>query len=222
VEKQDLAFASRITAAMTHEINNVLATIREASGLLEDILSIRPEAPLPHREKFVRVLATIQEQVNRGVDLSTRLNRFAHNMDETVNTVNLDDFLDHTVSLMRRFARLQRIELRAVPSRHGLMIHSNLLRLHVVVCACIEYCMNRTEVGGIVTLESRLEDGRPVVKVSSDNGDDSGSVTRRFDGLLPLELADIEDLSRDLRVEIRSFGVPDPKGLLLFLPEEKL
>ena len=130
----------RITAGMTHEIRNVYAIIRESSGLMEDILSMTPEGSFKHREKFLHVISTIQEQVNRGVELATQLNRFAHSMDETLADVDLDEQVTHTVLLMQRFARLKQVGLKIQPSEIKVVCRTDPFRLQMVLAACIDCC----------------------------------------------------------------------------------
>ena len=82
MKAKEIAFMGKITAGITHEMNNVLATIKESGGLMEDIFALCRDQQIPHQDKFTRSLTTIKEQVKRGVELSTRLNRFAHSMDD--------------------------------------------------------------------------------------------------------------------------------------------
>jgi len=90
-ETKEAAFMGRITAGVTHEMKNVLAIIKESAGLMEDLLALSKDASFPHREKFSSVLSKIRNQVARGVDISTRLNAFAHSPDRRPADVDLID-----------------------------------------------------------------------------------------------------------------------------------
>ena len=109
---REAAFLGRITAAFTHEMKNVLAIIKESAGLMEDLLALSQEATFPQRDRFVRCLTTIAAQTKRGVELSGRLNRFAHSPDQDIATVDLNDILEQVVFLSGRFARLKGVTLR--------------------------------------------------------------------------------------------------------------
>ena len=93
MDSREVAFFGRITAAFTHEMKNVLAIIKESAGLMEDLLALSQNAAFPHQERFVRSLATIEAQAKRGIELSNRLNRFAHSPDEAFATVDLNEML---------------------------------------------------------------------------------------------------------------------------------
>ncbi|MEA1946209.1 MAG: hypothetical protein U9N83_02770, partial [Thermodesulfobacteriota bacterium] len=73
---KEVAFFGKITAGITHELKNVLAIIRESSGLIGDIMSISPEAIIKYQEKIQNSMVRIKDQIERGVNLTDRLNKF--------------------------------------------------------------------------------------------------------------------------------------------------
>lgn len=154
----EMAFLAKITASMTHEIANSLAIILESAGLLSDILSLSQEGDFPHREKFQRVLGNINDQVKRGVDISCRLNQFAHSMDEPLAEVNLAEFLGRVVLLMRRLAKRRGIELSALALDPQLAILTDPFRLQLVLAAVIENLTEAMAEGGSIILRA---DGTP-------------------------------------------------------------
>jgi C4-dicarboxylate-specific signal transduction histidine kinase len=151
----EMAFLAKITASLTHEIANTFAIILESAGLLSDLMSLSPEGSFPHREKFQRVLGNINDQVKRGVDISGRLNQFAHSMDEPLAAVNLAELLDRLVLLMRRLAKRRGIELTAQASDRGLVIMSDPFRLQLVLATVIEHLTGALESGGSIILQAQ-------------------------------------------------------------------
>jgi len=113
--KNEVAVFGRITAGVTHEMKNVLAIIREASGLIQDLMALNPEA-LPHGEKYQKALESISAQVQRGNDLTTRLNQFAHAPDQDLKQVDLLETTAVLLALTQRFARLKNIVMACDPS----------------------------------------------------------------------------------------------------------
>ena len=85
MKEKEIEFIGKITAGVTHEVNNVLASIREISGLMTDILSITNEDSFPRKEKFQTSLQKIQNQVQRGIKLTSQLNKFSHLPDNEQN-----------------------------------------------------------------------------------------------------------------------------------------
>jgi signal transduction histidine kinase len=155
VRDLEMAFLAKITASMTHEIANSLAIILESAGLLSDILNLSQEGDFPHRDKFQRVLGNINDQVKRGVDISGRLNQFAHSMDEPLAEVNVPELLDRIVLLMRRLAKRRGIELTAEAKGLDLAITSDPFRLQLVLAAVIENLTEALEEGGSIILQAQ-------------------------------------------------------------------
>ena len=118
-EDKQVAFFGKITAGITHEMKNVLAIIRESSGLMEDIMSISPEAVIKHQEKIQNSLARIKDQIKRGVELTDRLNKFAHSTDETIAKIDLQEAVEHLTTLAQRFARLKNVVLKTGPAEEA-------------------------------------------------------------------------------------------------------
>ena len=79
-ELETTAFLGRTTAGVTHELQNVLAIIKESSGLMRDLIFLSDETSDHSRDRFQRSFQTIDNQVNRGVQLLNNLNRLAHTL----------------------------------------------------------------------------------------------------------------------------------------------
>ena len=142
IEFRETAFMGRITAGVTHEMKNVLAIIKESAGLMEDLLSLSQNESFKYQEKFSRVLSKIGDQVSRGVELSTALNRFAHSPGLTSAEVDLDEVIEDVVFLSQRFAHVKGITLKVVPQGRSLRLVTDPLRLQMVVFGCVDLIMD--------------------------------------------------------------------------------
>lgn len=116
---RDALFMGRLTASATHEIQNILATIRESSGLMEDLLALGGEG-FAHAERFKRGLTVLSEQVERGMVLTEQLNYCAHAPETTPAGAEVNEALRSLVGLSRRQAARVRVELVLAPGRTGL------------------------------------------------------------------------------------------------------
>ena len=174
---REVAFFGRTTAGISHELMNVLATIRESSGLIEDLLAL-DDSDFPCREKLARTLVTIRSQVDRGMEVSGRLNRLSHCMDDRAAPVKLNGMLGHVASLMQRHADMRQIEVRVTDSQPPAMVQADPVRLLMGLAACIEYCLDRTAGGGVVSLECRRQGEDVAISCRGtprpDNADDAG------------------------------------------------
>ena len=152
MKEKEIAFIGKVTSGITHEVNNVLASIREISGLLEDILSVTTTDAFPRKEKFQISLEKIQNQVKRGVKLTSQLNKFSHLSDSDKTDVDLNGIIEHLIFLTERFARIKNITLQIQPSNKSLTINTNPLLLQMALFNCIAYLLNNMTNGGEISI----------------------------------------------------------------------
>src|SRR6056300_574517 len=152
LKRKELAFFGKITAGITHEIKNVLAIIQESSGLMEDILDITENGTFPHKNKFIKSLNRIHGQIQRGIDISSRLNRFAHSPDHSPASLDLNEITEQMILLASRFTRLKNVVLESSPSDPPLIIKSDPVSLEVALFESIEILLSVIGSGGRITL----------------------------------------------------------------------
>ncbi len=155
VKSKEIVFFGKITAGITHEIKNVLAIIQESSGLMEDILAVTPDESFSHKDKFHTSLKRILGQIDRGVDMTTRLNTFAHSPDYSPAKVDLNDVSEQMVLLASRFARLKNVVLKADPNDASLIIETHPVALEMAIFESIEILLSALSTGGNITLSPR-------------------------------------------------------------------
>jgi hypothetical protein len=157
VKANELAFFGKIAAGVTHEIKNVLATINESNGLMADFLEMLKESPFAHRDKFQRSIGRIEEQVRRGVEITTSFNRFAHSADCPDIHVDLNEIVAGTVSLAARFTRLRDVELKASVCDKPIMLFTNAFRVRMALTRAIEAFLGCMNSGGSILLSIKSD-----------------------------------------------------------------
>jgi signal transduction histidine kinase len=111
----DAHFFGRVAASYTHEIKNVLATISEAGGLMEDILSLAPDKRSGFLDRLPRSLDVVQEQIERGQHLTRQFNAFAHAADQDPAQFALGETLEMMADLTQRLARRKKTTVEVQP-----------------------------------------------------------------------------------------------------------
>jgi C4-dicarboxylate-specific signal transduction histidine kinase len=180
MSEKEIEFIGKITAGVTHEINNALASIKEISGLLEDLISISLTDSFPHQEKFLKVLPKIREQVKRSVKLTTQLNKFSHLADEYRAQVELNDFIEHLVFLTQRFARIKNVEIQYQPAEQAVKLNTIPIQLQMALYYCITYFLCHTADRGKISIQPFINE-------------EQNSIQIRFEG----EVADKNNLFND-------------------------
>jgi len=169
---KDIEFFGKITASMTHEFKNVLAIIKESAGLMEDITQIAPLSDGKHQEKFDNALKTVKNQLNRGMELSTVFNRFAHAPDKSTAEINLKDLAEQVVWLSERFARLKHITLKMAPDDQldkAVSITGNPVWSQMAVYNGIECLLNQLPAESEISLASSNEAGEKGIRIDCKN-----------------------------------------------------
>jgi len=149
LHQSELAFFGRITAGATHELKNVLAIINESSGLIQDLVALSAAAT-PYRDKFQKAFTGIKNQVQRGEQLLTRLNRFAHAPDAAVQTIDIAETAAQLIALAQRFAALKKVTLKPLPpaeSEKPPPVRINAVEFQLALFTAIECCLETASAG---------------------------------------------------------------------------
>ncbi|MFV0421943.1 hypothetical protein [Oleidesulfovibrio sp.] len=162
-EHEKAAYMGRITAALTHEMRNVLATMRESGGLLEDMLLLSKE-DFPKRDVFEKSLARISGQAKRGMDICAALSRLAHGPDAPVATIDAAEWLDYFVFVCGRFARLKNISLAHGITPAGISFSTDPVRFQMVLFHVMDALLATLPASSTVTLTGEKSDRGVVVR----------------------------------------------------------
>ena len=131
-------------------------------------MSISPEAIIKYQEKIQNSMVRIKEQIERGVELTDRLNKFAHSTDETLAKIDLQETIEQLITLAQRFARLKHVELKTVPpSQEGppVTLVTRQVQLQMALFASLECCFTVMSAGGEINIGIRKTKGKNAVQL---------------------------------------------------------
>ncbi|MFP3870738.1 MAG: hypothetical protein ACLFVT_07690, partial [Syntrophobacteria bacterium] len=177
--EKDLAFTGKVTAGLSHEIKNTLAVINESVGLMGDLLEQVPHDDSPAYPRLKTIVANLEDQVQRSGLIVKRLNRFAHRMDRPLASVDLNEMVEEITALSERFAKLQRVELKAGYAPEPLPIVTDPFRLQRVIFKFIELALTYSPAQTKVTVASGRSGERLQVCVT-DQGPSRVDVLRNL------------------------------------------
>jgi signal transduction histidine kinase len=170
--KTDVAFFGRITASVTHELNNVISIVDQNAGLLDDLI-VGEERGVPlSLERLESVSKAIQNQTQRGLQIIERLNKFAHSTDFSEAECDVNQTIGNLVELSQRLASLKRMEIIFAPAQVTVQVSGSGLVLQRVVFAALELALSNGTAGTTISVMVKPEDQGAVVLIefSADSG----------------------------------------------------
>jgi C4-dicarboxylate-specific signal transduction histidine kinase len=163
---RDALFMGRMTASATHELQNILATIRESSGLMDDLLAMSSEG-FAHAERFKRGLGVLGEQVERGMILTEQLNFCAHAPEASPAGADINEAVRALVGLSRRDAARHKTTLVLASGRTGLRTGLRAVQVMDAVGAALEAALDVLPMGTQLMLSVEEQGGLGVVRLDS-------------------------------------------------------
>ena len=134
------AFLGEVTASVSHELQNVLAIIKETSGLMEDIVSLHQgDVPPELAEKLSTCISSVMKQIDRGVGITSNLNGFAHTADSLLENVGLLEVIERVVYLTKRLFLHEGLEVEIADSEPSMSILTEPVLFQALVYKCIRY-----------------------------------------------------------------------------------
>jgi C4-dicarboxylate-specific signal transduction histidine kinase len=162
-----IRFNGRITAALSHDINNVVSIISETAGLLSDLAvmaeSGRPVDPGKLRAQSER----ISSQIERGRRIIKHMNRFGHSIDEPERGCDLNEAMDNIVGLSQRFARLKKKTIELRPSAGPVMVTAHPFFLRELVFFLIDLILEADAASETIVMEVQGDGGDGLLVVRS-------------------------------------------------------
>jgi signal transduction histidine kinase len=170
VAAERLASLGTLATGVAHEINNPLAVINDAAGLLKDLLGKEEFAEIPLRNLFEKSVDKIEKNVDRAKKITHQLLGFVQKTDAPMSEVNLREIGEEAVQRMAKEAESKdiRLLLKVQSARGG--IRSDPYRLRQVLIHLLTNAVHATGKGGRITVTIEEKEGEAVLTVQ-DTGE---------------------------------------------------
>ena len=120
---RETRFMGAVTAMSMHEMQNILAIIRESAGLLGDIMKVNARVDFKHKPTLERTLGHISSQVDRGKGLLEATSRLAHSADsDMLEACDLGVHARTLALLSERMVRLKGAAVEFTPASRSLPV----------------------------------------------------------------------------------------------------
>ncbi len=170
VGESALQFFGKMSASISHEINNVLAIINENAGLLEDV-TLMEEIGVPlDPEKLKKISGKVLKQVKRANGIIRNMNRFAHSVDETIKRVDIADTLEFMIIFSSRLSDMKRVSFTLDSGSDRIEITTNPFLLQNIIWRCLDYAMNLAKSGDTVPVSVEDNNSDVLIRFSGISG----------------------------------------------------
>jgi C4-dicarboxylate-specific signal transduction histidine kinase len=142
ITETGLQFFGSISASISHELKNVLAIVNENAGLLEDLTLMAERGRPIDPARLKMMAAAVKRQVGRADEILKNMNRFAHSIDQTTTTVNLDQTIGLFIALTARFVAMRGVRVDLHLPASPLTIPTAPYYLLNLLWLCLDFSMS--------------------------------------------------------------------------------
>jgi two-component system NtrC family sensor kinase len=165
---QKLSSLGRLAAGVAHEINNPLAIINEKTGLMKDLLGLGED--FAEKARLVAQVEAVLGAVERCRGITHRMLGFARRMDVKIESLNLNEVVDETASLLSREAELHNVSLVMDLDPDLARIESDRGQLQQVILNFLNNALAAIADRGSINVKTWNQDPSHVGLSVADNG----------------------------------------------------
>jgi two-component system NtrC family sensor kinase len=171
-----LSSIGRLAAGVAHEVNNPLAIVNEKAGLIKDLIEYTPN--FEKKEKYLELVESILQSVNRCKAVTRRLLGFAKRMEVEVENIDLNDLLEEVFGFLEKEALYRNIEIRMHLENDLPRIDSDRGQLQQVFLNILTNAMAAVEDEGEIIISTWQKDPETIAASVQDNGSGMSEETR--------------------------------------------
>ncbi|NIO27727.1 MAG: two-component sensor histidine kinase [Candidatus Latescibacteria bacterium] len=163
-----LASIGRLAAGVAHEVNNPMSIIGQKAGLMKDLIDLDPS--LPQREKFLPIVNSIIQSVERCRVITHRLLGFARRMDVQILVIDINEIIKEVIAFLEKEAIHRNIKMELKLSENLPPIPSDQGQLQQVLLNILNNAYEAVDDGGQVSISSWDHDQDTIGISIQDNG----------------------------------------------------
>jgi len=159
---------SAISAAVSHDLKNVLAIVNENAGLLDDLALRAAKGIEIPPERLNLATSRILKQVKRGDAVLNNLNRFAHTADAPQREANVAETMALMVDLAGRPAAMRETRFTVAPD--AAMVNTCLVYLESFVYLLLRHVIDTLPRKESVEIAAAAEGEMVVIRLVNPAG----------------------------------------------------
>lgn len=160
-----LASIGRLAAGVAHEINNPLAIINEKAGLMKDLLEISNTDMSKNKEKFISLINTIFDSVNRCRTITHRLLGFARRMEVSIEFIDINEAIKEVIGFLEKEFMFKNIRLKLELDETLPLIETDKGQIQQVLLNLLNNAIDAVERDGSVEITTKMK-GEDFIHIS--------------------------------------------------------
>jgi two-component system NtrC family sensor kinase len=156
-EMDKMALIGRLSASVSHEINNPLQIVSDQAGLMDELLEDETPHHLVHFEDYRQAIGKIRTQVRRTNKITRRLLGFSHKQDSDRCQTDINQTVEETVGLFEYEARRHRITITNHYQEGLPQVVTDPAQLQQVFLNVLHNAMDAIGEDGSIDITSRIE-----------------------------------------------------------------
>lgn len=130
--KEGFPFFGQMNATISHELKNIMATISETSGLINDLIEVSGNGKNIDLDLIKNSSQAVVEEVQRGFKTIKQMNVFAHSVDNLLYEIDLGDTIELMVNLSHFLSYSSRVDLNRKETTQGKIFTCPFLLQHLI------------------------------------------------------------------------------------------
>lgn len=168
VEAEKLASLGTLAAGVAHEINNPLAIINEKAGLMQDLMELSKN--VPRKDKYLDIISSILESVNRCRTITHRLLGFARGTEINVEGFDISTAVSDVIGFLEQEITDREIRVQRFLDPYLPAVTSDKAQFQQVFLNIIKNAIDAVDTGGVIVVSSVADGDDAVAVVIADNG----------------------------------------------------
>lgn len=143
IQETGLQFFGKLSAAVSHDLKNVLSIINEKAGLLEDFCVMARRGGSLDMERIDAITAQVKGQVERADQIIRCFNRFAHSADHPIAVADVSEMAATLVQLAQRLLAALQVSVVVQPADPPVAIATRPLMAQGLIWSGIQWAAAR-------------------------------------------------------------------------------
>lgn len=135
--KDTFKIFGKIISGFTHELNNIISIVYELNGGIEDKINSLVAIDKEFKDKTVKYINKVYNQIERTKLLTKSLNRITHFADSDIQDIDVVELINNVVELSQYFAKLSNSKIIKDLGNSPRYLSTNPFLLSIMLFDCL-------------------------------------------------------------------------------------